>query len=70
MQPDRVIVLTYRRSDSISSRPEDQNTLTHQSADMNDDPPDLIHVPVTSSISTAKCIYPFLPYSMEILRVL
>ena len=30
MQPDRGIVRTYRRSDSLSAIPDDQNTLTCQ----------------------------------------
>ena len=44
MHPDIGIVRMYRRSDSISTRPEDQNTLTHQSAATNDVPRDpLLH---------------------------
>ena len=37
MHPDRVIVLTYRQSDGISTRQDDQNTLTHQPSDINND---------------------------------
>ena len=52
MHPDRVIVCTYRRSDGVSKIPDDQNTLTSQSADTFNplrDP--LIHVPVTMVVT-------------------
>ena len=42
MHPDVGIIRTYRRSDSLSTRPDDLNTLTCQSASRNDalrDPP-------------------------------
>ena len=48
MHPDRVIVRMYRRSDGLSTRPDYQNTLTHQSADTNDAPRDPLTGPVTS----------------------
>ena len=47
MHPDRGIVRTYRQTDGLSTIPDDQNTLTHQSSDMNDAPRDLPYVPVT-----------------------
>ena len=47
MHPDRVIVRTYRHSDGISTRPNDQNTLTCQSSDTNNTPRDPLHGPVT-----------------------
>ena len=47
MQPDRRIVRTHRRSDGLSTIPNDQNTLTRQSADTNDTPRDPICRPVT-----------------------
>ena len=40
MQLDRVIVCTNRRSDSISTRPNNQSILTCQSADKNNAPRD------------------------------
>ena len=46
MHPDRGIARTYRRSDGLSKRPDDQNTLTRQSADTNDAPRDPYHGPV------------------------
>ena len=36
MQLDRGIVHTYRRSDGLSTRPYDQNTLIRQSTDTSD----------------------------------
>ena len=41
MYPDRRILRTYRRSEGISTRPYDQNTLTRQYDDTNDAPRDL-----------------------------
>ena len=38
MLPDRGIVCLHRRSDGISTIPEDPNTLTRQSASMNNAP--------------------------------
>ena len=47
MHPDRGIVRTYRRSDSLSTRPDDHNTLTCQSSNTNDAPREKLLVPVT-----------------------
>ena len=47
MYPDRGIVRTYRLSDGLSTRPDDQNTLTRQSVDKINGPRDPRHVPVT-----------------------
>ena len=47
MYPDRGILRIYRRSDGLSTRPEDHNTLTPQSTDMDDAPWDSLHGPVT-----------------------
>ena len=49
MHPDRGIVRTYRQSDGLSTIPEDNNTLTHQSSDTNDTSRETLHDPVTSS---------------------
>ena len=46
MHPDRGIARTYRRSDGLSKRPDDHNTLTRQSADTNDAPKDPLHGPI------------------------
>ena len=48
MHPDRGIVRTYRRSEGLSTRPDDSNTLTRQSVDANDAPRDPLHIPVAS----------------------
>ena len=40
MHPYRVIVSNHRRSDGLSTIPDEQNTLTCLSADMNDAPKD------------------------------
>ena len=50
MQPDIVIVRTYRSSDGLSRIPDDHNTLTLQSADTKDDPRDPLHAPITTSV--------------------
>ena len=47
MHPDRVIVQTDSQSESISTRPDDQKTLTRQSAGTTNPPRDPLHVPVT-----------------------
>ena len=47
MHPDRGIVLTYRRSDGLSTIPNDHNTLTCQSSNTNDTPRDPLHVHIT-----------------------
>ena len=62
MHPDRVIVRTYIRSDGISDRPDNPNTLTFQSAGTNDAARDPFHVPVTWNTAQTR------PYS--ILRLL
>ena len=46
MHLDRGIVRTYRRSDGLSMRPNDQNTLNCQSADTKDALRDPLHDPV------------------------
>ena len=52
MHPNIGIVCTFIRSDGLSMRLDDQNTLTCQSADTNDPPPrDPLHVPVTCNPS-------------------
>ena len=38
MHPDRGIVITYRWSDDLYTRPEDQKTLTYQSDNKNKPP--------------------------------
>ena len=43
MQPDRGIVRTYRRSDGLSTIQYEKNTLTCQSADMNNASRDPLH---------------------------
>ena len=47
MHPARGIVRIYRRSHGLSMRPDDQSTLTRQSANTNDSPRDPLHCPVT-----------------------
>ena len=47
MHPYRGIVCTYRRLDILYRIPDDQNTLTHQSADTNNAPRDPLHGPIT-----------------------
>ena len=47
MYPDRGIVCTYIKSEGLSRRPDDQNTLTHHSDNTNDAPRDPLHGPVT-----------------------
>ena len=47
MHQDRVIVHIYRHPDGLSTIPDDQTTLTRQSADTNDAPRDPLHGPVT-----------------------
>ena len=51
MHPDRLIVRMYRRSDVLLTRPDNQNTLTCQSADTYDSPRDPLHGPVTLVIN-------------------
>ena len=46
MHPDRGTVRTYRRSDSLSMRPDDPNTPTRQSNVTNDAPKYPIHGPI------------------------
>ena len=50
MHPERGIVRTYRRLDGLSTRPDDQNTLTCQSADTNYAPRGPLHGPVTTTV--------------------
>ena len=47
MHPYRGIVHVYRRSDGLSTRPDDQNTVTHQYTDTNDTPRDPLNGLVT-----------------------
>ena len=63
MHIDRGIVRTYRRSDGLSTRTDDQNTLTRQSANKNDVPRESLHGPVTSNPARKR------PYSMLRLRL-
>ena len=46
MHPDRGIVRTYISLDGLSTILDDQNTLTHQSADTNNAPRDPLNGPV------------------------
>ena len=48
MHTDRGIVRMYRCPYSLSTKPDDQNTLTCQSADTNYAPRYPVHVPVIS----------------------
>ena len=47
MHLDRVILRMYRRSDGLSTIPDNHNKITHQSDNTNDAPKDPLHVPVT-----------------------
>ena len=47
MYQDRGIVCKYRLSDGLSMISDDQNTLTRQSADVNDAPREPLHSPIT-----------------------
>ena len=47
MHPEIVAIFTYIRSDTISTRPYEPNTLTCQSAGTNNSPRDTFHSPVT-----------------------
>ena len=49
MYPDRVIVLMYIHSYSLSTIPDDPNTLTLQFSVTNNTPRDRLHSPVTIS---------------------
>ena len=46
MKPYRGILYTYRWPYGISTSPDDPNTLTHKSADMNESPRDPLYSPV------------------------
>ena len=48
MYPGRGILRTYRRSDSLSTRPDNQNTLNIKYANTNDAPRDPTLDPVTT----------------------
>ena len=50
MNPDRGIVRTYRRSDGLSMRPDDHNTLTFQSVNKNGAPREPLYGLVISQI--------------------
>ena len=50
IHPYRGIVHTYRWLDVLSTIPDDQNTLTRQSADTNNAPRDPLLVPVTHPV--------------------
>ena len=63
MHPDRVIVRVYRQSDGLSTRPDEQNTLTRQYVNTNDTPRDPLHDPVTCNHSQTQ------PYSTLRLRL-
>ena len=62
MHPDRGIVRTYIWSDGLSTRPDNQNTFTRQSADTNNAPRDPLHGPVTWNPARTR------PYSTLRLR--
>ena len=47
MHPEMGILSTYRQSDGLSTRLEDQNTLTNQSSNNNDSPRDPLHGSIT-----------------------
>ena len=47
MNPYRGIVITYRHAYSLSMKPDEPNTLTHQYAVTNDAIRDPLHGPVT-----------------------
>ena len=57
MQTYRGIVRTYRQVYGLSTRPDNHNNLTHQSADMNDAPRDPLHVPVTCNTARTQPYY-------------
>ena len=63
MYLDRGIVSTYRRSDGLSTIPDNQNILIHQSADTNNAPRDPPHCPVTWNPARTR------PYSTLRLRL-
>ena len=63
MHPDRGILHTYRRSDGLSTRPDNHNTFTRQSADTNEFPRDPLHGPVTWNPARTR------PYSTLRLRL-
>ena len=50
MHPGRGKVPTYRQSGGLSTRPDDQNTLTRQSTNTNNSPRDPLRGPVTRLI--------------------
>ena len=47
MYPDIIVVLMYRGSDVLSTRADNQNTLTRQSANMNNAPRDPLYGIIT-----------------------
>ena len=49
MHPEIVIVCTYRQGDGVSTIPDNPDTLTRQSAAMDNDPRDLLHGPITNT---------------------
>ena len=55
MHPDRGTVRTYRRSDGLYTIPDDQNTLTLQSANTNDAPKYPLLGPVTNQKQGYEC---------------
>ena len=63
MYLDRGIVRMYRRSDSLSMRPNDQKNLTCQSVYMRNSPRDPLHAPVTWNPTRTR------PYSTLRLRL-
>ena len=63
MHPDRCIVRTYRWSDGLSTRPDNQNILTCQSVNTKDAPRDPLHGPITCSPDQPR------PYSMLRIRL-
>ena len=51
MHPYRLKVCTYRRSDGLPTRPDNQNTFISQSTDTNDALRDPLHGPVTDDLA-------------------
>ena len=65
MHPYIGIVRTYRRSEDLSTRPDDQNTLTRQSSDTNDAPRDPLHDPIKSFHFCVFVLFTVFPGSLR-----
>ena len=57
MHVDRGIVCTYRHSDGLCTRPDNQNTLTCQSVDTNDAHRDPLHGSIIWNLSQTHLYY-------------